>query len=87
MSNQVPLHQFVARTLVRRVLQFALLVAIYFVTAWALPHLGVVDSMETPAPGELNIVQPAEPSKAERLLEKHDCWTGRAPTSAGVPDW
>lgn len=66
----------------RRNLRRAVLAPVFILAAGAagyagsslLPMTGVVVEQEAPAPAT-----PAEPSRAEVLVEKHDCWTGAAP--------
>lgn len=45
-----------------------------YAVASHLPMVGVMVSPPAPAPAP-----PAEPSRAQLLIEKHDCWTGDAP--------
>ena len=74
----VSLRKLLVGAAVRSVLIPACLVGSY-----AFGHVFALE--DEPLPPQHGAVQLGEPSKAERLLERHDCWTGEAPADmAGV---
>lgn len=70
------------RNLIRALLTPVLILgfgAAGYAAASHLPMTGVM------APHQAVPTAPAEPSRAEVLIKKHDCWTGEAPADVEIP--
>lgn len=63
----------------RRTISLALLVGTFVLVSHLMPT-----TMQW-APPELSPQEDSAPSRAERLVERHGCWTGEAPPDVDMP--